>query len=93
MFVETVKLVKTWILDFNFKRKKIKAIRTREFKMSGLNIRTFAKVEPSDGENSNANQERNQGNLRMQNRNETDSDDSDAGIQYLAPDDTPAGKW
>ena len=59
--------------------------------MSGLNIRTFAKVEPSDGENSTANQLIT--NLRMQNRNEIDSDDSDAGIQYLAPDDTPAGKW
>ena len=91
MFVESVKLVTNWILDFNFKRKKNKAIRTREFKMSGLNIRTFAKVEPSDGENRTANQLIT--NLRMQNRNEIDSDDSDAGIQYLAPDDTPAGKW
>ena len=57
--------------------------------MSGLNIRTFAKVEPSDGENRASNQFI--GNFSMQNRNENDSDDSDAGIQYLAPDDTPAG--
>ena len=59
--------------------------------MSGLNIRQFAKVEPTNGEDTIGNQpDRSQ---RQQEANEPDSDDSDAGIQYLAPDQTPCGKW
>ena len=59
--------------------------------MSGLNIRNFAKVEPCDGENGTDNQQ--VGNQRLQSSTGYDSDDSDAGIQYLAPDDTPVGRW
>ena len=58
--------------------------------MSGLNIRNFAKVEPSDEANGAHNQQ--VGTSCFQETAENDSDDSDAGIQYLAPDDTPVGK-
>ena len=58
--------------------------------MSGLNIRQFAKVEPTNGEDTTGNQpDRNQ---RHQEANENDSEDSDAEIQYFAPDQTPCGK-
>ena len=58
--------------------------------MSGLNIRSFAKVEPLNDEDRSGNQHvRNE----MQPvASQQDSDDSDAGIQYLAPDETPCGK-
>jgi hypothetical protein len=58
--------------------------------MSGLNIRNFAKVEPSNGEAASEVQQD-----RIQRQPEVtgnDSDDSDEGIQYLAPDQTLAGK-
>ena len=58
--------------------------------MSGLNIRHFAKVEPSNGDAASLVQQD-----RAQRQPETtgnDSDDSDEGIQYLAPDQTLAGK-
>ena len=58
--------------------------------MSGLNIRSFAKVEPLNNEDRSENEhERSE----MQPvASQQDSDDSDAGIQYLAPDETPCGK-
>ena len=58
--------------------------------MSGLNIRQFAKVEISNGEIGTDNQQVENQSLHETTGNE--SDDSDAGIQYLAPDDTPVGK-
>ena len=58
--------------------------------MSGLNIRSFAKVEPLNDEDRSENQH---GRNEMQPvASQQDSDDSDAGIQYLAPDETPCGK-
>ena len=58
--------------------------------MSGLNIRSFAKVEPLNDEERSENQH---GRNEMQPvASQQDSDDSDAGIQYLAPDETPCGK-
>ena len=58
--------------------------------MSGLNIRSFAKVEPLNDEDRSENQH---GRNEMQPvGSQQDSDDSDAGIQYLAPDETPCGK-
>ena len=58
--------------------------------MSGLNIRSFAKVEPLNDEDRSENQH---GGSEMQLvASQQDSDDSDAGIQYLAPDETPCGK-
>ena len=58
--------------------------------MSGLNIRSFAKVEPLNDEDRTENQH---GRSEMQPvTSQQDSDDSDAGIQYLAPDETPCGK-
>ena len=59
--------------------------------MSDLNIRPFAKIEPSNGENGTDNQQ--VGNQRLQESTGYESGDSDAGIQYLAPDDTPVGKY
>lgn len=58
--------------------------------MSGLNIRHFAKVEPLNGDATSVVQQD-----RAQRQPEipgNDSDDSDEGIQYLAPDQTLAGK-
>ena len=58
--------------------------------MSGLNIRPFAKLEPLNDEDRTENQH---GRNEMQPvGSQQDSDDSDAGIQYLAPDETPCGK-
>ena len=58
--------------------------------MSGLNIRPFAKIEPLNDEERSENQH---GRNEMQPvGSQQDSDDSDAGIQYLAPDETPCGK-
>ena len=58
--------------------------------MSGLNIRPFAKIEPLNDEERSENQH---GRNEMQPvASQQDSDDSDAGIQYLAPDETPCGK-
>ena len=58
--------------------------------MSGLNIRNFAKIEHSNGEAASEGQQD-----RFQRQPEltgNESDDSDEGIQYLAPDQTLAGK-
>ena len=58
--------------------------------MSGLNICSFAKVEPLNDEDRSENRH---GRNEMQPiASQQDSDDSDAGIQYLAPDETPCGK-
>ena len=58
--------------------------------MSGLNIRNFAKIEPSSEEaSSDVQQDTFQ---RQPEVPGNDSDDSDEGIQYLAPDQTLAGK-
>ena len=58
--------------------------------MSGLNIRSFAKVEPLNDEDRSENQHA--GSEMQLVASQQDSDDSDAGIQYLAPDETPCGK-
>ena len=61
--------------------------------MSGLNIRQFAKEEPS---NDPSNDSMDNQQVRISTLSEVtanDSDDSDEGIQYLAPDhQTPCGK-
>ena len=59
--------------------------------MSALNIRHFAKVEASNGNEASENPQQDRG-QRPQEPAGNDSDDSDEGIQYLAPDHTPAGK-
>ena len=59
--------------------------------MAGLNIRSFAKVETTDSDM--AAPTNNQTNGSRQQQAENDSDDSDEGIQYLAPDQTPSGKY
>ena len=59
--------------------------------MSGLNIRNFAKIEPSS--NGDAASEVQQDRFQRQPElTGNESDDSDEGIQYLAPDQTLAGK-
>ena len=58
--------------------------------MSGLNIRSFAKAEPSGDMPDLVS---NQANGSRQQQAHNDSDDSDEGIEYLAPDETPRGKY
>ena len=56
--------------------------------MSGLNIRSFAKAEPNGDVPDTAADQTNGSRVQPP---QNDSDDSDEGIQYLAPDQTPSG--
>ena len=58
--------------------------------MSGLSIRSFAKPEPNGDVPDTVTDQTNGSRVQPA---QNDSDDSDEGIQYLAPDQTPSGMY